>query len=101
MGEERPKTRFAEKEESVRIPGHAERPEPPQAAISRILRQAAPYMGAAWVLTGGLLAGLFGGRWLDGKLGTEPVFLVIGLTLGVFVGMAEVARVALKRGGPS
>ena len=55
-------------------------------------------MGAAWVMTGALLGGLFGGRWLDGRFGTDPVFLVIGLILGLVVGMSEVARVALRRG---
>ena len=29
-----------------------------------------------------LLLGFFGGRWLDRKLGTAPVFLVLGLLAG-------------------
>lgn len=55
-------------------------------------------MGAASVMTGALLGGLFGGRWLDGRFGTDPVFLVSGLVLGLIVGMSEIARVALGRG---
>jgi F0F1-type ATP synthase assembly protein I len=30
-----------------------------------------------------VLAGLGGGHWLDGRLGTRPVFLLLGGTLGV------------------
>jgi ATP synthase protein I len=30
--------------------------------------------------------GLFGGRWLDGKLGTEPWLSIVGLILGVVAG---------------
>jgi F0F1-type ATP synthase assembly protein I len=26
-----------------------------------------------------VLAGFFGGRWLDGKLGTTPLFLLVGI----------------------
>ncbi|MGI6551804.1 MAG: AtpZ/AtpI family protein [Clostridia bacterium] len=32
-----------------------------------------------------IFLGYFGGSWLDGKLGTGPIFLVIGLLLGVAV----------------
>jgi len=39
--------------------------------------------GVTMVLS--LLLGFYGGRWLDQKLGTEPLFLVAGLLLGVFV----------------
>jgi F0F1-type ATP synthase assembly protein I len=30
-----------------------------------------------------VLAGLGGGHWLDGRLGTRPVFLLLGGTFGV------------------
>ncbi|GAF79749.1 unnamed protein product [marine sediment metagenome] len=32
-----------------------------------------------------ILLGILGGLWLDGKLGTEPLFLIIGLVLGIAV----------------
>lgn len=38
-------------------------------------------------LVGPTLVGLFGGRWLDGKIGTEPLFLIIGLLLGLAAGV--------------
>ncbi|BAS28923.1 AtpZ/AtpI family protein [Limnochorda pilosa] len=49
-------------------------------------------VGLSWVfLTGALLyAGYRGGRWLDARWGTEPVFLVAGL-----VGAMVLSLVAL------
>ncbi|EIT83828.1 hypothetical protein A374_18409 [Fictibacillus macauensis ZFHKF-1] len=39
------------------------------------------------VLVGGILIGLFGGMWLDGLAGTNPLFLIIGLFAGLGVGV--------------
>jgi ATP synthase protein I len=94
---------FARKPGSASIPSHAARREGPNEGqggfLAQVLSQAAPYMGASWVLTAGLLIGSLGGRWLDQKLGTEPWLMVAGLLAGLVVGMWEVARVALRRGG--
>lgn len=38
-------------------------------------------------LAGSILAGIFSGKWLDGKAGTEPTFLIIGLLLGLTGGV--------------
>jgi ATP synthase protein I len=38
-------------------------------------------------LVGSILIGTFGGRWLDKQLGTEPIFLIIGLFLGLAAGI--------------
>jgi len=32
-----------------------------------------------------LLLGFWGGSWLDNRFGTSPVFLIVGILLGVFV----------------
>lgn len=37
-------------------------------------------------LVGSILVGLFGGRWLDHYFGTNSVFLIIGLFLGIGTG---------------
>jgi len=41
-----------------------------------------------------LLVGLFGGRWLDGKLGTAHWFTFIGLGFGVAAGFRSIYRAA-------
>ena len=40
------------------------------------------------------LVGLLGGRWLDGKLGTAPWLMLVGLVLGVVAGMRALIRAA-------
>jgi F0F1-type ATP synthase assembly protein I len=37
-------------------------------------------------LVGCILIGIFTGKWLDQKWGTEPIFLIIGLLLGIAAG---------------
>jgi F0F1-type ATP synthase assembly protein I len=40
------------------------------------------------------VVGLLGGRWLDGKLGTAPWLMIVGLLLGVTAGMRSLLRAA-------
>jgi len=49
-------------------------------------------------MTTGLFAGLLVGWWLDRRMDSAPLFLLIGLGLGVAVGLWEVGRVALGAG---
>ncbi len=42
------------------------------------------------------VVGLFAGRWLDGKLGTDPFLMIVGLVLGVVAGFRSVYRSARK-----
>ncbi|WP_028400661.1 AtpZ/AtpI family protein [Ectobacillus panaciterrae] len=37
-------------------------------------------------LVGSILVGIFLGKWIDGKLNTFPLFLIIGLLLGLATG---------------
>jgi len=39
-----------------------------------------------------ILLGVLGGVWLDGKLGTRPVLVIVGLFLGVSVAFYGVYR---------
>lgn len=43
-------------------------------------------------LVGSILIGLFFGKWLDGKLGTLPLFLLVGLFLGLATGIYSMLR---------
>ena len=38
-------------------------------------------------LVGYVLIGIFSGRWFDQKAGTEPLFLIIGLCIGLTAGI--------------
>lgn len=37
-------------------------------------------------LVGSILIGIFAGKWLDSKWDTEPIFLIIGLFIGLAAG---------------
>lgn len=46
-----------------------------------------------------LVVGVVGGNWLDGKLGTSPLFLFLGLALGLiamFLGVYGMVREAVE-----
>jgi ATP synthase protein I len=43
-------------------------------------------------LVGSILIGIFAGRALDSKFDTEPLFLIIGLLLGLATGVYAILR---------
>jgi ATP synthase protein I len=43
-------------------------------------------------LAGSTLFGVFLGRWIDRKLGSEPLFLVVGLLIGLTAGIYAMLR---------
>lgn len=95
----RPERPVAPKGGSGRIPRPADDvPPTPGGTLARVIRQAAPFLGAAWTLTAALLLGVMGGRWLDGRWNTEPWLTATGALVGLAVGLYEVARVALRLG---
>jgi ATP synthase protein I len=42
------------------------------------------------------IAGVFIGKWIDGKLGTSPAFTIVFVFLGFVAGVREVANVLKK-----
>ena len=42
------------------------------------------------------VAGVFIGKWIDGKLGTSPAFTIVFVILGFVAGIREVANVMKK-----
>jgi ATP synthase protein I len=40
--------------------------------------------------------GLLGGKWIDGKLGTQPWLMLVGLVLGVTAGLRSLLRTARR-----
>jgi F0F1-type ATP synthase assembly protein I len=39
-----------------------------------------------------------GGYWLDGRIGTSPVFVILGAMLGFAVGMFHLMQIARRQG---
>lgn len=42
-------------------------------------------LGVGFFVAISIILGVVGGRWLDDKLNSEPVFLIVGLLLGIVV----------------
>ena len=50
----------------------------------------------SWTMLFSLLLPLLGGIWLDNKLNTAPLFILIGAALGILAATVGVARIALR-----
>lgn len=53
------------------------------------------YGALGFQLVASILIGVFGGQWLDKKLGTNPWLMMAGLFLGVGAGFYNLFRVVL------
>jgi F0F1-type ATP synthase assembly protein I len=49
-----------------------------------------------WVVVISLLIPLFAGIWLDKRLGTTPLFILLGMAVGILAATLGVVRVALR-----
>ncbi len=59
------------------------------------------YVGLGMEIAVPLLVGVLLGRWLDGRLGTEPWILLAGALLGIAAGFIGFLRTVLPpRNGP-
>ena len=52
-------------------------------------------IGVGWYVGLSLLAGVLGGLWLDNKLNTQPLFVLVGLFLGFVVAIYGIYRILL------
>jgi F0F1-type ATP synthase assembly protein I len=52
--------------------------------------------GAGVQFTAGLLAGVFGGQWLDRRFSSAPVFLFAGVAAGAVGGMVLLYRQLMR-----
>jgi F0F1-type ATP synthase assembly protein I len=49
-------------------------------------------IGIGWFVSLCVVLGVLGGRWLDGKVDSGPLWLMIGLLTGIFVAFYGVYR---------
>ncbi|MFC1873774.1 AtpZ/AtpI family protein [Chloroflexota bacterium] len=52
-------------------------------------------IGVGWYVGGCIVLGVLGGLWLDGKFNTNPVFVIVGLILGVVVAIYGIYRMVM------
>ncbi len=48
--------------------------------------------GVGFYIAACILLGIYGGLWLDGKLNTKPILMIVGLLLGLTVAFYGVYR---------
>lgn len=51
------------------------------------------FIGVGWYVGLSILGGVLAGLWLDGKFSTKPIFVIIGLVLGIAVAVYGVYKV--------
>lgn len=68
----------------------------PAKTLPETLQEIGPFMTWGWqfALTLGVLA--WGGHWLDQKLGTNVLFVLIGLFMGLFGGFFNLFRTVAR-----
>jgi hypothetical protein len=76
-------------EGGVIVQNNSMTPSRKQSSWPGALRSVARYTYPGWSLVAPVLIGVFGGRWLDGWLGTEPWLFIAGSILGIAVGFYQ------------
>lgn len=52
-------------------------------------------VGLGWYVGASIFLGVVGGIWLDNKLNTKPILVIVGLLLGIIVAFYGVYRMIL------
>ena len=52
-------------------------------------------IGVGWYVSGCIVLGVVAGIWLDNKLNTKPLLVIVGLILGIVVAFYGVYRMIL------
>jgi F0F1-type ATP synthase assembly protein I len=53
------------------------------------------FIGVGWFIGISILLGVLAGLWLDSKFGTKPLFVIIGLILGLVLAFYGVYQMLL------
>ncbi len=54
------------------------------------------FAGMGWTIAIAILLGVLAGNWLDGHFHTHPLFLLIGLVLGLGLGLYSAGRMLMR-----
>ena len=53
------------------------------------------FIGVGWYVGCCIVLGILGGFWLDGKFNTSPVFVIVGLLVGLIVAFYGIYRMLI------
>ena len=65
-----------------------------EAGMSRLIA-ALRLTGVGFFIGGSIVLGVVGGLWLDNRMNTKPVFILVGLVLGIVVAAYGVYQMLL------
>ena len=63
--------------------------------VMRRWQAALNIIGIGWFIGLSILLGVLGGLWLDSKLSTQPIFILVGLLFGLIVAFYGAYRMLL------
>ena len=62
---------------------------------SRTIVNAMRFTGMGWSIAVAVILGVLIGNWLDGKAGTHPLFLILGILLGLAASFTVIIRLLI------
>lgn len=65
----------------------------PKNEISRSFRKAAPYLNIGYTLIGAIIFFAFAGSYIDKKTQSGPLYLIIGVFIGLILGFYNMIKV--------
>ena len=66
--------------------------EPGRRRFLRSYAKAGAFINIGFQFAASIAVGRFGGLWIDGKLSTTPLFLIIGILLGIASGFHSIYK---------
>lgn len=67
------------------------------AQFGRAFREAGPLFGSGIQMAAAIVMMFFAGRWVDGKLGTSPWMMLLGILLGATAGLVHFFRTVIQQ----
>lgn len=62
----------------------------------QFLATATWFVGMGWAIAVAIVLGVLIGNWADGRAGTHPLFLLLGLVLGLALGLYSAGRMLMR-----
>lgn len=62
----------------------------------QFLATAAWFAGMGWAIAISIVLGVIAGNWLDGRTATHPLFLLLGLVIGLALGLYSAGRMLVR-----
>jgi ATP synthase protein I len=62
----------------------------------QFLATATWFVGMGWAIAVAIVLGVLAGNWVDGRSGSHPLFLLLGLVIGLALGLFAAGRMLVR-----